>query len=466
MDNNKLISINNLKKYFPVKKENLFQKEQLYVKANDGISIEIHRGETYGLVGESGCGKSTMGRVLLQLYPQTQGNTVYYGRTIYEYRPKYVEKFLKDLPSHKAKLDKYIEKAKNVKPEEDVHNFAADDADRVFHQLVHLTGGLIYAKDLKKAGDLLLEEYHAGCKVVDEAEKLESNSGDHSAYDAAVKKQEEIRAKLDELRSTCDQNQEFKDAEELWDHGIDLGLLTKEELRILRQDIQIIFQDPYSSLNPRLTVGQLISEPLVGHKKYKKGSRELEDYIIDIMDKCGLDSYFIHRYPHQFSGGQRQRIGIARALALNPKFIVCDEAVSALDVSIQSQILNLLQDLKEKENLTYLFISHDLSVVKYISDRIGVMYLGNMVESALSDDIFANPLHPYTEALLNAIPTTDADNKELTILEGDIPSPVNPPKGCKFHTRCKYATDKCREVAPKWTEIEPQHFVACHLRSK
>lgn len=183
------------------------------------------------------------------------------------------------------------------------------------------------------------------------------------------------------------------------------------------------------------------------------------------MDKCGLEAYFIHRYPHQFSGGQRQRIGIARALALNPKFIVCDEAVSALDVSIQSQVLNLLQELKETQNLTYLFISHDLSVVKYISDRIGVMYLGNMVESARSEDIFRNPLHPYTEALLNAIPTTDIHNKELQILEGDIPSPVNPPRGCKFHTRCKYAMEKCKCERPEWVEIEPEHFVACHLRS-
>ena len=236
-------------------------------------------------------------------------------------------------------------------------------------------------------------------------------------------------------------------------------------MRILREDLQIIFQDPYSSLNPRLTVGQIISEPLVGQKKFKKGSKELEDYIIEVMDKCGLEAYFIHRYPHQFSGGQRQRIGIARALALNPKFIVCDEAVSALDVSIQSQVLNLLQELKETQNLTYLFISHDLSVVKYISDRIGVMYLGNMVESARSEDIFRNPLHPYTEALLNAIPTTDIHNKELQILEGDIPSPVNPPRGCKFHTRCKYAMEKCKCERPEWVEIEPEHFVACHLRS-
>ena len=216
-------------------------------------------------------------------------------------------------------------------------------------------------------------------------------------------------------------------------------------------------------MNPRMTVGQIISEALVAHKKFKKGSQELEDYIIDIMEKCGLDKYFIHRYPHQFSGGQRQRIGIARALALNPKFIVCDEAVSALDVSIQSQVINLLQDLKEKEDLTYLFISHDLSVVKYISDRIGVMYLGNMVESAPSERIFKNPKHPYTIALLEAIPTTEPDSKELAILEGDIPSPVNPPTGCKFHTRCKHAMDICKAECPRWREVEPEHWVACHL---
>lgn len=467
MDQNKLISIHNLKKYFPIKKSSFLQKEQLYVKANDGITIDIHEGETFGLVGESGCGKSTMGRVLLQLYPQTQGNTIYYGKTIYEYKPAYVERILKNLSNEKKKLEELQHKAANVKEDEDHHNFKADDADRVFHQIVHLTGGLIYANDLSHASKLLLNEYHAGCKVVEEAVKLEGNdSADKTAYLAAVKVQEEARKALDELRATCEQSDEFKEAEQLWDHGIDLGMLKKEELRNLRRDIQIIFQDPYSSLNPRLTVGQLISEPLVGHKLFKKGSKELEEYIITIMEKCGLDRYFIHRYPHQFSGGQRQRIGIARALALNPKFIVCDEAVSALDVSIQSQILNLLQELKEKENLTYLFISHDLSVVKYISDRIGVMYLGNMVESARSEDIFKNPLHPYTEALLNAIPTTDADNKELQILEGDIPSPVNPPKGCKFHTRCKYATEICRQKQPEWVEIEPQHFVACHLRKK
>lgn len=456
MENKKLIETVNLKQYFPVKKASFLQKEQYYVKANDGIHVTIKKGETFGLVGESGCGKSTMGRVILQLYPQTLGNTIYYGRSIYEFKPAYVTKILKNLPKYKAKYDKFNAKAM-AHTEGD--NFAKDDALRTYQQVARLTGGLFYSSDISAAGTLLLEEFHAGCDVA-------KSTKDSSEYHAALQKQNDIRLKLNAMKEACRNVEGFDDAEALWDQGIDLGMLGKEEQRVLRQDLQIIFQDPYSSLNPRMTVGQIISEALVAHKKFKRGSQELEDYIIEIMEMCGLDRYFIHRYPHQFSGGQRQRIGIARALALDPKFIVCDEAVSALDVSIQSQIINLLQDLKEKEDLTYLFITHDLSVVKYISDRIGVMYLGNMVESARSEDIFRNSLHPYTQALLNAIPTTDAENKELQILEGDIPSPVNPPKGCKFHTRCKYAMDKCREVEPTWQEIEPEHFVACHLRTK
>ncbi len=245
--------------------------------------------------------------------------------------------------------------------------------------------------------------------------------------------------------------------------GKDLSKVENEEMRRLRKELQIVFQDPYSSLNPRLTVGNLISEALVAHGMFKAGSQELEDYTLDIMDRCGLQKYMLHRYPHQFSGGQRQRICIARALAVEPRFIVCDEAVSALDVSIQSQIINLLIDLKEQHSLTYLFISHDLSAVKFISDRVGVMYLGNLVELADSDKIFAEPLHPYTEALLEAIPTTEENsNKELQTIEGDIPSPVNPPSGCKFHTRCKYATEKCSKECPQWHEHRPGHFVACH----
>ena len=212
-----------------------------------------------------------------------------------------------------------------------------------------------------------------------------------------------------------------------------------------------------------MTVGQIISEGLFAHNYFKKADERMQEYILKVMDDAGLQPYFVHRYPHQFSGGQRQRIGIARSLAVQPKFVVCDEAVSALDVSIQSQILNLLQDLKEQQHLTYMFITHDMSVVKYISDRIGVMYLGNLVELAGSQEIFDHPLHPYTEALMNAIPTTDVVNgKEMQILEGDIPSPVNPPSGCKFHTRCKYCTEICKHQIPEWVEAAPNHFVACH----
>ena len=245
---------------------------------------------------------------------------------------------------------------------------------------------------------------------------------------------------------------------------IDLKKLSKEEMRVLRKDLQLIFQDPYSSLNPRMTVGQIIGEGLVSHGIFKRGDPAMRDYIFKVMEDCGLATYMFGRYPHQFSGGQRQRIGIARSLALNPSFVVCDEAVSALDVSIQSQILNLLSDLKEKQNLTYLFITHDLSVVKYISDRIGVMYLGNMVELAPTEELFANTLHPYTEALLSAIPVVDEDDKrERILLEGDIPSPVNPPSGCKFHTRCRYCQQKCREEVPEWTNVGNDHYVACHF---
>ena len=247
--------------------------------------------------------------------------------------------------------------------------------------------------------------------------------------------------------------------------GEDLRALDGEAMRKKRRDMQLIFQDPYSSLNPRMTVGQIIGEGMMTHKQFKSNDDRMKQRVLEVMDDCGLAPYFLHRYPHQFSGGQRQRIGIARALSLRPKFVVCDEAVSALDVSIQSQIINLLQNLKEKENLTYLFITHDLAVVKYISDRVAVMYLGVIVELAKTEELFKCPMHPYTEALLAAIPTADEnESRELVILEGDIPSPVNAPKGCKFHTRCKYATEICSHVEPPLEEITPNHFVACHHR--
>ncbi len=248
-------------------------------------------------------------------------------------------------------------------------------------------------------------------------------------------------------------------------NGKEVYDLSAKEMRDMRTKMQIIFQDPFASLSPRLPVGEIIGEAVREHNLVPK--EEFDDYIDTIMDNCGLQSFHKDRYPHEFSGGQRQRICIARALALNPEFIVCDEPVSALDVSIQAQIINLLKELQEKYNLTYLFISHDLSVVEHISDTVGVMYLGNLVEYGETEDIFKNPLHPYTKALFSAIPIPDPTaERNRIVLGGSIPSPANPPSGCKFHTRCKHCMQRCKEEAPVQREIEPGHFVVCHLYDK
>ena len=248
-------------------------------------------------------------------------------------------------------------------------------------------------------------------------------------------------------------------------NGQEIYDLSHKELRALRTKMQIIFQDPFSSLSPRLPAGEIIGEAVREHELVPK--EEFDDYIDQVMDNCGLQPFHKTRYPHEFSGGQRQRICIARALALNPEFVVCDEPVSALDVSIQAQIINLLKDLQEKYKLTYLFISHDLSVVEHISDTVGVMYLGNLVEYGATDDIFRNPLHPYTKALFSAIPIPDPNAKmERIVLEGSIPSPANPPSGCKFHTRCANCMARCKVEEPQQREVEPGHFVVCHLYDK
>ena len=245
-------------------------------------------------------------------------------------------------------------------------------------------------------------------------------------------------------------------------NGQEVYDLSPKELRALRTKMQIIFQDPFSSLSPRLPVGEIIGEAVREHKLVSKA--EFNDYIDEVMDNCGLQPFHKDRYPHEFSGGQRQRICIARALALNPEFVVCDEPVSALDVSIQAQIINLLKELQEKYNLTYLFISHDLSVVEHISDTVGVMYLGNLVEYGATEDIFKNPLHPYTKALFSAIPIPDPNaSRNRIVLEGAIPSPANPPEGCKFHTRCAQCMEKCKHEVPVQKEVEPGHYVVCHL---
>ncbi len=244
--------------------------------------------------------------------------------------------------------------------------------------------------------------------------------------------------------------------------GKDITDYKSSEMREIRKKMQIIFQDPYSSLPPRSTVGGILSEPVEVHNIVPK--EQVKDYVLDLMEKCGLRDYYYERYPHEFSGGQRQRICIARALSVQPKLVICDEPVSALDVSIQAQIINLLKQLQHDMNLTYVFISHDLSVVKFISDKIGVMYLGSMVEFGSKKDIFANPLHPYTQALFSAIPHPDPDVKmNRIILKGDIPSPANPPKGCRFHTRCPYAKDICKEVTPEYKDYGNGHCAACHL---
>ncbi|MCG0239107.1 MAG: dipeptide ABC transporter ATP-binding protein [Firmicutes bacterium] len=320
-----LVRVENLKKWYPVTGGSIISRVVGHVKAVDGVSFTIRRGETFGLVGESGCGKTTLGKVLLRLQEPTAGAVYFEGRNIFE--------------------------------------------------------------------------------------------------------------------------------------------LNKEEMRKLRREMQIIFQDPYASLNPRMTVGEIIGEPLEIHGVAR--GREKEKRVQQLLEVVGLASYHARRYPHEFSGGQRQRIGIARALALNPKLIVCDEPVSALDVSIQSQILNLLSDLQKEFGLTYLFIAHGLAVVKHISDRVGVMYLGKLVEIADKREIYANPRHPYTEALMSAIPIPDPTvRRERIILEGDVPSPINPPSGCRFHTRCRLAEEICREVEPSLVDIGNDHWVACHVRTR
>ena len=317
------VQIRNLKMHFPVTEGTIVQKTVAHVKAVDGVSFNINRGETLGLVGESGCGKTTVGRCILQLERPTAGEIMFDGR--------------------------------------------------------------------------------------------------------------------------------------------DLTQLTQKELIPVREKVQVIFQDPYSSLNPRMKIGTMLEEPMRVHGIITDASKRKER-VRELLSVCGLDPKFSDRYPHEMSGGQRQRVGIARALALDPAFIICDEAVSALDVSIQAQVINLLEDLREQFNLTYLFIAHDLSVVRHISNRVAVMYLGNLVELADGDELFDNPTHPYTRALLDAVPIPDPvveGDREHRIIKGEVPSPMNPPSGCVFHPRCPMAVDSCRSSVPEFREIISGHYVAC-----
>ena len=357
-----IVEVRGLKKYFPIK-SSFFKVTVGNVKAVDDVSFDIKAGTTLGVVGESGCGKTTMGRTMLRLYPITEGEVLYRGLSLEKLTVPQLKKALPD-------------EAKNT---------------------------------VAPTKEALLAYYE--------------------------------------------------------ENGIDINRLSNNALNKLSPDIQIIFQDPYSSLSPRLPIGEIIGEAVREHKIVPK--EEFDEYISSIMKACGLQEYHKDRYPHEFSGGQRQRICIARALAMKPKVVVCDEPVSALDVSIQAQIINLLKDLQKERGLTYIFISHDLSVVQHISDEVAVMYLGSMVEKASKDSLFENPLHPYTKALLSAIPVPDPDVKmNRIVLDGDLPSPANPPKGCKFHTRCAQCFERCKNEAPEFREYEPGHFVACHLYDK
>ena len=351
MENKKLLEIEHLKQHFPVASGKLFEKK--VVKAVDDVSFFINKGETLGLVGESGCGKTTTGRTLLRLYEPTSGRITYDGTTIFD------------------------------------------------------------------SGDVPL----------------------------------------------TDENGQPGDSEK---GEVQFGQKTKVNMLPYRRKMQIVFQDPYASLDPRMTVADIVGEAIDIHK-LASNKKERQERIIRMLERVGLNSEHANRYPHEFSGGQRQRVGIARALAVDPEFIVCDEPVSALDVSIQAQVVNMFEELQQEMGLTYLFIAHDLSIVKHISNRIGVMYLGKLVELADSYELTFHSVHPYTKSLISAIPIADpktSRESKRIVLSGDVPSPVNPPSGCTFRTRCPYATELCAEKAPEWKEVSKGHYAACHHLDK
>ena len=427
-----LLSVVRLKKYFPLAKKSLFSRKRQYLHANENVSFSVQKGETFAIVGESGCGKSTLGKTLLQLYRPTDGAIYYYGKTVDEMLPKYVFAMLKDAKKYRLAYQKNPD-------------LAYEPIDIGFWTALKLLGGLLAAEE---------KDFETGVQALNEKFQTLKNG---QAPNAAEEKLQEVLSRIKETPVG-------RALERRRDNAVELSRLTVGEMRTLRKDLQIIFQDPYSSLNPRMTVGQIIEEGVTTHRFFEKGSAEIREYILGIMRACGLEAHVYNRYPHQFSGGQRQRVCIARALALKPRFIVCDECVSALDSSIQSQILNLLNDLKKEQGLTYLFISHDLSVVRHISDRVAVMYLGETVETGATEDLFENPRHPYTISLISAAPTTLQSGLEEKILpKGNIPNPVSPPSGCKYHTRCFMAQEKCKTQIPPMQEVEQGHFAACHF---
>ncbi len=406
----KLVEVRNLRMYFPIH-TGLLRTHTGDVKAVDGVNFDIYEGETLGLVGESGCGKSTCGRAVLRLYDPTSAS---------------------------IKIDG-VELA-----------WANDDARKIDAAARRIARNATYSVMI--LGVVLI----AVLAVQFEA----------MARFPIVLLQAAVLIALGLLTFFLTRNMLRKSRARAAGISEADFAPTENDLRRMRPTMQMVFQDPQASLNPRMTVAGIIGEPLSEHTQLS--TTERNDRIYELMDAVGLNRDFANRYPHEFSGGQRQRIGIARALALNPKFIVCDEPIAALDVSIQAQVVNLLEDLQEKFGLTYLFISHDLSMVRHIADRVAVMYLGKVAELAPRDELFNDPLHPYTKALLSAVPEPDPvthDTAERVILQGDVPSPSNPPQGCNFCTRCPAVMDICRSEDPEMKEVRPGRFVACHLHS-
>lgn len=450
----KIIRIKNLVKSFPIKVDNSLFSKKVTINAVDNISLDIFEGETLGILGESGCGKSSFGRTILQLYNQTSGSVIYNGIKAETLNPRYYHKFIENLNNNLNKFNMYHLGGKNN--------------DDFIYNLTCITGGLVLSDNVDCVCSLIRELYMLNVEKYRIEKRLKDDRKHKSGYENVRLKYlydriSKISEQISNEKESLNNMHMFHLYEDNLSQGVNLSLLNDEEMRNLRKDLQIVFQDPYSSLNQRMSIGKNIAQGLLAYKIYKNNSSELKDYVMDIMERCGLPNYMIYRYPYQFSEGQRQRVNIARALALNPKFVVCDGVVSSLDVSIQSQIINLLIELKETDNLTYFFISHNLNVVKYISDRIGVMYLGSMLELCDSQELFKNPLHPYTKLLVSSMLTTDSKGCNVPVVDGDMPSPFSPPSGCKFHTRCKYSTKICESVAPSFKEVEAGHYIACHL---
>ena len=516
-----LLELKKLKKYFPVRRG-------VSIKALEDVSFSIYEGEKFGVVGESGCGKSTLGRVILQLYPQTSGACIYHGRTRDEMCPKYLAKEVAKLPEYQKKAGEFYQKSLEVDKKAEVLKKEIDalsalgsnkevkkeaalqkklsalefkskelkkDASRQLREGSRTVGSLILCKDLPAIQALYdkaqketaqaaesirkfrdLEKQYEEGRVAGKAdaalkEKMEAARKEtHSHVEAAkgfrVKAWQDYHGKdvLPITERTLDPAYQAK-LDGNYETGINLGKLTRDEMRELRREMQMIFQDPAASLDPRQSVGKSIEEVFVINTDYPADVRK--EKTMELLEKVGLKREHYYSYPHALSGGQKQRVGIARAIALDTKFVVLDESVSALDVSVQAQILQLLNQLSEEKHLTYFFITHDLGVVKHFCDRILVMYLGNVCELADSKELFHHPLHPYTESLLAAVPRLKVGQEHSTesVLEGDVPSAIKPPSGCPFHTRCSKCMDICAKEKPPIVEARPGHFVACHLHN-